>query len=246
MEKHDASIDIWVPGPWAGRDEVVHALSEAGFVASGIHLSAPALKCKPVFNVLDHHYTLAVWMDVGSGGAFERDALEEIAAHKSIVSLAFEKPGAGIAQAMLAFTDALKRAGGFGVRLDRCGLSHPWERWQALLRDPGEEALYRALVVQVADEERGWVSSFGMNQFGLADAAYDGDDYESPQAAQTVFAFNGYIGIERPQLKDGDTFAYDEEAPVVQMSLEGDDRYAATDPYYNAHGIWVLTPVSEE
>ena len=223
------AVEIWVPGPWADRGAIESAIG-----ASGRQFT---------FDLDGPEPDLARWMDIGSGRAFDDDQIAAIAAHRSIVKLAVEDRGADLADVLLTSTRAIKAAGGLGVRLEKCGLAHPFARWEQFLSEPGGAGLYRALVLQVPDDERAWLSSFGMNQFGLPDAAYDGDDFEGVQAATTVFAFNGYLREERPKLADGHTFAYDQGAPVVRLAHEVDDRYAVSDPYFNPQGIWVLSPV---
>ena len=108
--------------------------------------------------------------------------------------------------------------------------------------EPG--GLYRALVVQVTDEDRGRLDTYGMNQFGVADASVEIDGgSEDPDAAWAAFAFNAYLREERSKLKTGQTFSVADDAPVYGLVHEPDDRYAVSDPYYNPNGLWVLTPV---
>ena len=227
MAAGKSAIEIWVPGPWAEASE----LAKAG-------VRHPDLK------LLSRNKALADWMDVGSGGAFSPRELGRIREHRTIAALRLRDTGDRLARDLAGATRALRKAGGYGVRVARCGLAHPWDRWEAFLGEGGP-GIYKALVVQVPDEARGRLETFGMNQFGLADASVEIDAADEDVAAWAAFAFNVYLREERPKLKDGNTFSFDDGAPQFTLAHEADDRYAVSDPYYNPQGLWVLTPVAD-
>ncbi len=238
-------VEVWVPGPWADRTAFMHALAQGtggGFQADGETLVDTATKTGAPFEFLPAQRELPTWMANGSGAAFSDAETAAIANHRALVVLEIAADQPDLAGRLLRLTGAVKRAGGFGVRLGRCGLAHPWARWEEWLGNDGAEGLHRALIAQVVDAERGWVSSFGMNQLGLPDTAYDGDDFEADMANTLVFVFNMFQHHERPKLADGHTFSLDETAPVMQLAHEADDRFATSDPYFNPHGLWVLSP----
>ena len=223
--RQSPAIEIWIPGSW--RDEA--ELHKAGAAHPGVRL-------------LPRNEELARWMKSGSGGVFEPAALATIDAHRSVACITVDDTGKNLAADLQAIGRALRQAGGLGVRVARCGLAHPWDRWEAFLSadDPG--GLYRALIVQVADTDRGRLETFGMNQFGLPDASVEIDESDDWEAAWSAFAFNAYLREERPKLKDGHTFQAAENAPVFVLTKETDDRYAVGDPYFNEAGLWCLSP----
>lgn len=246
MSDETGGIVLWFPGTWSNEAEAVAAVatsSEGSFSVSGSQLSDARRGRTVSFAFLDREPNLAEWMKLGSGKAFDEATLSAIEQHRSICCVTLADTGRKLVEDLQTFSSAFRRAGGIAIRIAKCGLAHPWERWDQFLSEDTPAGLYKSLVVQVPDSERGWLSSFGMNQFDLADAAYDGDDYTSQDASWTVFAFNAYLREEHPKLEDGNTFSFDDNAPTVALSHAPDDRYAITDPFFNPHGIWLLTPV---
>ncbi|MEM7774747.1 MAG: hypothetical protein AAF732_04000 [Pseudomonadota bacterium] len=233
MSGKRASIDLWSPGPWADYSELSDALQRAGDVGH-----PPS----PVFDLLPREPLLAEWMQHGSGDAFDAATLAAIAEHRSIGRVQIQVAGADLAARLRDVADVIARAGGLGVRLARCGLAHPWSRWRQFLGEGEPAGLQKALVVQVSNAQRGRIDSFGMNQFGLPDASYDGDDILDPDATWMVFAFGVYLRTETPKLNDGDLFEIAEDMPPLRLMHEADDRFAVDDPFFNPHGIWCLTP----
>ena len=112
-----ATIEIWVPGPWRDGE----ALNVAGSRRDDVRM-------------LPRDPELAGWMDVGSGGAFSNSQLKAIDQHAGIACLSLKDTGKRIGSDLLAATAPLKKAGGLGVRVARCGLAHPWDRWEAFLK----------------------------------------------------------------------------------------------------------------
>lgn len=246
MSKAAGKTVLWVPGPWNDEPVAVAAVAETSggrFSVSDGELFDSESGRSAEFAVLEREPQLAEWMRLGSGKALDESVLSAISQHGSVCSLTLADRGSTLVEDLAAFSGALRGAGGFAIRLARCGLAHPWDRWNQFLSEQGPAGLYKALVVQVPDDERGWLSSFGMNQFDLPDAAFNGDDYTQPDASWTVFAFNAYLREENPKLEGGDTFSFDDDAPIVALSHAPDDRYVETDPFFNPRGIWILTPV---
>jgi len=222
------TIDLWVPGPW--RD--MHDLR-------GIDVDGCDLK------LLSRNSALADWMDAGSGGAFAAQELGRIRDHVSIASVRLGDSGDRLASELLSLANALNNAGGLGIRVAKCGLAHPWTRWDQLLNSDPATGVNACLVLQVTHDERGRLDTFGMNQFALADASVELGTGADRYAPATAFAFNVYLRTEKPKLKDGATFSYDPDAPSYVLAHEADDRYAATDPYYNPQGVWCLMPIDD-
>ncbi|MEM9030275.1 MAG: hypothetical protein AAGC70_18090 [Pseudomonadota bacterium] len=232
MSGKRASIDLWSPGPWADYRELIDALRRAGGANPQL---ADFVRLAP-------EPSLAEWMQHGSGDAFDTATLAGIAKHRSILRVQIQVTGADLVARLRDVAEVIERAGGLGVRLARCGLAHPWPRWRQFLGEGEPAGLQKALVVQVPNAQRGRIDSFGMNQFGLPDASYDGDDILDADATWMVFAFGVYLRTETPKLNDGDLFEIAEDMPPLRLMHEADDRFAVDDPFFNPHGIWCLTP----
>lgn len=232
----DAGIELWVPGPWRDERELLSAVrraTAAGDTRDRADSAVTALPREP---------RLAEWMDHGSGGAFAQPALADIAGHGVIARATVTNVAhRHLARDLQSLARTLEAAGGCGIRLARNGLAHPFDRWRAFLAEPAPVGLVQALVVQVPDDDAERVTTFGLNQFGLPDGAIETDDVDADEAAATLFAFSCWLVSDRPRLRDGQGFSAGDGARAWRLLHEPDDRYAATDPFFNPAGIWCLS-----
>ncbi len=240
-----SGVTLWVPGPWSDQSEFVNAIASTsdGVAAAGVLMVDAATKQHAMFAVRQRDAKLTREMFVGSGRSLDDATLAAIDAHQSIAEITVMDTGEGLESRLGIFSGALRAAGGIAVKAHYSGLAHDWDRWESQLRSEMPAGLFRLLVVQVPDPEAGYVSSFGMKQFALPDAAVEGAGGDA-DTAWALFEFNIYLRDEQPRLRDGHTFrrAGDDDQ-LYRLAHTPDHRYAEGHPYLNPHGIWHLSMV---
>lgn len=240
-----SGVTLWIPGPWKDQSEFVKAIAatDDGVVAAGGMMVEDAHKQHAMFALRERDDRLTREMFIGSGRSLDDATLAAIDAHKSIAEITVLDTGAGLEDRLGVFTRAVRAAGGIAVKVHYSGLAHGWDRWEGQLQSESPAGLFRLLVVQVPDPEAGYVSSFGMKQFSLSDAAVEGIGGDI-DTAWALFEFNVYLRDEQPHLGDGHTFSRaDEDAALYRLAHTADRRYPEGHPYLNPHGVWHLALV---
>ncbi len=238
-------VTLWVPGPWKDQSEFVKAIAgtDDGVVAAGGLMVDDATKQHALFDLLPPNENLAREMFIGSGRSLDKATLEAIENHKSIAAIIITDTGEGLENRLATFTRALRAAGGAAVKVHYSGLAHGWDRWESQLAADQPAGLFRLLVVQVPDDDAGYVSSFGMKQFALPDGAVEGEGGDA-DTAWALFEFNVFVRAQRPNFRDGHTFSRaDAGAQRYRLAHTADRRYPEGHPYLNPHGVWHLSLV---
>lgn len=240
-----AGVLLWVPGSWKDPSEFVKAIAatDDGVMAAGGMMVDGATNQHAMFQLLPHDANLAREMFIGSGRSLDKATVDAIEAHKSIAALTILDTGDGLEERLALFTRTVRAAGGIAVKVHYSGLAHGWDRWERQLRSEMPAGLFRLLVVQVPDPAAGYVSSFGMKQLALADAAAEGTGGDV-DTAWALFGFNIYLRQETPHLRDGHTFSRaGDNTRLYRMAHAPDRRYPEGHPYLNPHGVWHLSLV---
>lgn len=246
MSLPSSDILLAIPGPWPDRVHVLTSILDANdqqVLVGGPLLIDKMTKHVATLDVEPRRDTLASDMQAGSGRAFDAATLAGISGHVVLPILGFEADDA-LPERLSRFTAAMRHAGGLGVIALHSGVAHPWERWGALMDAGDPHSLYRALIVHVLIEDD-TLSSFGMKQFGLPDAAVPPDD-GGGEAAETLQIFNVYQCVERPTLESGQTFSIGPEAPRFTLVHVTDTRYEPGHHYLNPYGLWQLSWADDE
>ncbi|MBI1383674.1 MAG: hypothetical protein GC150_02005 [Rhizobiales bacterium] len=237
-------VSLSFPGPWPDRTALVTAIAEASggsVLAAGAAIHDTVGDWSALFEVFDPDPWLAKAMAKGSGGAFDEQEMASLSAHRLVAGITISDFGNDLAGRIRRFSHIIEVAGGLGVMVDKSGAAHPFSRWNSLLEHGGLANLYFALMVHV--EDRSLLTSFGMKQFGLADAAIGDPQEVDGDLADLIFRFNAYRIAETPTLSDGQTFSVEEGAPRYRLRLQEDGRYPQDHFYYNPHGVWRLDPL---
>lgn len=237
-----SGVTLMIPGPWQDRKEFIAAVATAdtGVLAAGGKLFDAANRQHAEFDVLGRDPGIVREMFVGSGRALDDATLAAIDAHKSIAAVTIEQTNIGLDQRLAIFTGAVRAAGGIAVKVHKSGLSHDWGRWEDQLDGEMPAGLFRLLVLQVRDPERGELTSFGMHQLGCADAAIPVADTSDIDAAWALFEFNIYAWEQQPDLQAGHTFSRADGGIRYRLAHADDGRYPQGHPYSNPHGVWSL------
>lgn len=238
-ENDEREMILCIPGPWKTREELILALVTAH---GGRYLMAGFI----LRDTQDDDSLTIEWEphDPRMARAFQccghdENTMAALVAHGSVVYIHFPLDVPEQRERLLKYTDVLRKAGGIAVKLETCGLSHPWDRWFEWLSAPFINNHYRAVVVSVGGAG-GWYSC-GMHHFGQPDSAVND---ARPDAKETLEEFNKYILMESPTLSSGHTFSKDAESPRRRLRWTEDDRFPSDDLFHNPHGLWNLDTIA--
>jgi hypothetical protein len=103
----------------------------------------------------------------------------------------------------------------------------------------GGGGLYELFVVDSITSEDGTVFSCGMHNLGLRDTIVSGEDFQD--AADLIKIFGYYQLIDKPVIKENQTFQIDTESPIFRITTELHPPYGEDGPFYNPYGVWRLT-----
>ncbi len=267
-------VQLAVPGSWPEREALIQAVADASggrieIVGDGLVDKQHNVQAQ--CEILGHQETMEMMFELG--GRLEDEALDAVAAHKSVIHLRL-RAGEAAAQQVLRLGCDLLDAGGHGIRVESSGRAHSPDQWRELAEEAGVlddaatrgVALYRAFVVLVGPDEDddedeegtesdadvdvasgGDYTSFGMQIVGRRDAVVaDRDDLED-DPVELLERFLLYQLIDWPTLADGDTFSLGEATESTsryRVSAQPDRRYPSDDPFYNPFGLWRLEPAA--
>ncbi len=65
------------------------------------------------------------------------------------------------------------------------------------------------------------------------------------EAGSVLKSFVGFQYLEESDLNDGDTFQAAADQPIYKVSKEVCTLYEEDDLFFNANGMWRLSPISE-
>jgi hypothetical protein len=123
-------IVLDIPGPWPDRAAFLLDFARANgsaVVASGPDMFNADHRLHVAFDLVPHDPALANAMWIGTGRSLDRNTMDEITAHKSVVSLVVTDTGPGVEEHLRTFAGAVRKAGGLAVRVHYSGLSHDWK-----------------------------------------------------------------------------------------------------------------------
>lgn len=211
-------VTLFVPGPWSGAEACARAV---GPVAGE-----------------------STWIanDGRFGAAFTHAELPE-----AEVAAIDRAPGAAVVEAELdlpsecpalaSFGEALRRAGGLGVRVEQSQVASGLGPWVERVASGEVMARYRALVAHVGSPGEGVLHTCGMHLFSRSDGQLPLG--ASPAvASQWLTVFNCFQLDEDPVLAIGHTFSPDAATPPRPLERWPDHRHPTRHPCHNPFGLW--------
>ncbi|MFH1467120.1 MAG: hypothetical protein ABIO70_22240 [Pseudomonadota bacterium] len=243
---------LLIPGPWKSREQVAAAM--AGLPAS----DGPRYRVdgEHLVQVTSGESVLWSWgppaegsrrgFELAGRGAFEPAELDAIAACGGVVVLVDSDSGSPeAARRLLAFGEAVIRAGGLAVMVESAGLAHTGSAWRDLAAEAAEpEALLLAFVIPIGDPEDGYFTC-GMHNLGLPDVLLP-PVLEPEESGDLLDAFTFYMLAEEPTLEEGDAFAPAEDAPAWILERRDCEHFEEDSPLFNPFGLWLLLPEDDE
>ena len=235
---------LCIPGLWGNREKLMGALMAAHgprFMLTGDTLldaqtgATTTLQEGGVLPVLESSFrAVGVYSDLN-----EAD-YASIRTHRQCLFLIDEQGGTVEAAAGMVRTgQAVLQAGGMAVKVESSGKAHSEREWLDL--DPNDlEDLFWAYVMLVGSPRR-W-SSCGMHNLGLPDISLMGVS-DSQVAATLVDTLARYLLLDRPNIKDGESFGLGPDEPAYRMTKTACTDFPEGDSYYNPFGVWEMQPV---
>lgn len=238
----DQEAVICIPGPWSDRSEFVRAIATqepvGKFIFLGAILAHPEGEDHVPLEFCDPHDEMRNAFRLAGQGRISEATLDLIEGHQSIAYLHFPLDWPAQRERLAKFTDVVRRAGGYAVKVESSGVAHEWERWFSLLTGTTFDA-YCSAVTLIGGSERYY--SCGMHHFGLPESSLPAS-MDVGEAADLMNRFNMYQIIERPELATGHTFSLQADSPRFRLHLSPDSRHEEDDLFHNSHGVWEMTP----
>jgi hypothetical protein len=239
------TVVVGVPGLWKTRTECIEPCLKAGFLFAGLRsvvMDVESKKpCPFMIEVYDPDPDLRRSFEIAGLGRIPKKTLEAIERNTMTYYVVAEgSPSVELAAQVMRFAGALLDAGGLAVKVETAGVAHTPERWRELLAydNPAMAALH-ALTLRVMEPTEDETYSAGMHALGLPDAEVPG---ATPEHASLLDTFAKYLLLERPEIKDGQTFSVSAEAPRYRLRHGPCDRFEPDHTFHNPHGVWTFTP----
>lgn len=234
---------LCIPGPWKDRGEFVITVASANneeFIFAGSVLLNLRQQDHVPLDYAPGDSQMRKAFEIGAQGKISAMVLDRISQHRGVAYLHFPIGIIGQKERIATFTEALKRSGGLGVKVESAGVAHEWDYWFAALRSENPFDLYRTFVVLVGDSLHYF--SCGMHHFGLPDVEVE-RSLEMNQAADLMNRFNYWQIVEEPKIAAGHTFSITADAPRYRIAQKNDSRHETSDLYHNPNGLWSLKRV---
>jgi len=167
--------------------------------------------------------------------------LDEVDKHTYVVYVSGETGSLAAAENIARAGTEVLKAGGIGVKIESAGKAFSKDKWLGRMERLSEDSLYELFVVGSITSEDGTVFSCGMHNLGLRDTIVSGEDFQDAADLIKIFAY--YQLIDKPVIKENQTFSIDKESPVFRISIELHPPYEEEGSFYNPYGVWRLTRV---
>lgn len=232
---------ICIPGPWPNRSAFLRAIIElepmGEFMFAGGLLAHPSGKDHVELEFCEPYPQMREAFRIAGQGRLSAETLDLIAGHGGVAYLHFPIDFLQQRERLAKFTEVVRRAGGYAVKVESAGVAHEWGRWFYLLSGETFD-VYCSCVVLIGDSDRYY--SCGMHHFGLPECSLP-RSIEVTEAADILNQFNMYQIIEQPQFETGHTFSLSADSPYFRLALVQDSRNEPDDLFHNPHGVWELS-----
>lgn len=227
---------LCLPGTWADRGEFLAACAKSGLVAAGAFVVDSLRGTHVELEFQPSDARMRDSFRVASGGEIDGAELEAIAEHRSVVYLLADGGDLEKLRPLVQLAVRLIPHGALGIKVESAGVAAPIERWMELSAQFDPFGLIRCFVVVASDGDD--MYSCGMHNLGFPDVETHG--VPIAEAKKTIDAFNLYALIERPTLRDGQTFGREQGARTFSLEKKPCTRFPPDDPFHNPFGVWHL------
>ncbi len=240
---------LCIPGNWKDRDALIAAIAQSNkneFLYAGMTLIN--LKTNKSFELeickkderMKKSFQVA---GIGNKGVSD-DFLIEIDKHTSVIYLISETGDLESAKAIAEAGEAILNSGGIGLKVETAGKAFTKEQWLGLLTNFTEANLYNMFVVDTIIDKTGATYTCGMHNLGLKDSIVYNEEFQ--EAAKLLSIFGYYQLIDKPIIKNNQTFSFDENSPIFNISEEENQPYMEDELFNNPFGMWKLEKISNK
>jgi hypothetical protein len=233
---------IGIPGQWPDRKDIVMSIASrsGGYLFAGMAMMKVGTKDGFMLEIHEHVPSLAQTLSIAGAGRFTDEELDTINSHTFTVYLSAPSGSIDAGKKLLHAAQGLLKAGGMAVLIESTGTAHHRDQWaEFCANDEDLGALLHAYVTYVGGD--GSFYSCGMHNLGYSDVIVEAD-IPAEDAAPLLHAFVGYLLMENPTLKNGQTFSLDADSPRYRLFHEPCNIHEKDDLFYNPFGMWKLVP----
>ena len=233
---------LCIPGNWKDRDAIVRAIVENNsgeFIFAGMILLN--LKTNAAFKLEIYAHDERMKESFRWAGMVNRVSeafLDEVDKHKYVLYLSSETGDLESAKAIAEAGEAILKAGGTGVKVETTGKAFTKEHWTGLLQDFKESNLYQMFVLDSIRDAKGRVYTCGMHNLGLKDCMIINEEFQ--EAVDTISIFGYYQLIEKPEIRNNQTFSTAVDAPVFVITEKDNQPNKGDELFENPYGMWQL------
>lgn len=231
-------IAIRIPGQWAHPGELIEALPE-GFQLTPDALILPD-KTRVEFGAMPADEQFAEIFRTSCRQPPTDDEMKSVESYK--VNALLCGPGGSLeaARSMMQAAAAMIRAGGAGVFIDNCTLSHGGQNWLAMADNGGTDALSFAYVGIVRGKVDVW--TMGMHVLGLRDVVMKRVDADAHDF--DIIEVIRYLCAGEKPIEDGHVLA-DLNGPRYRAITQDSPPDYAGSPMHNPFGQLKLVSLRE-
>jgi len=232
---------LCIPGNWKDQTEIVSAISKNNgneFILAGMTLLN--LKTNQGFEVQiceQDERMKDSFEYAGAVNGISEKFLQEIERHKSVIYVIAETGDLASAKAVAEAGNAILKSGGIGIKVESAGKAFTKEHWSGLLDEYVELNLYKMFVIDSVNEN-GRIFSCGMHNLGFKDCIAYEEDLEGSE--NLISLFGHYLFVDRPEIKNNQTFSINSESEIFIISEERNQPYKGDELFENPFGMWKL------
>jgi hypothetical protein len=242
QSKTKSRTTLCIPGYWKDRTEIVTAIAEKNineFIFAGIVLLN--LRTKQVFELEiyerdDRMKESFKW--AGMVNRVSEQFLNDVDRHNYVIYLSAETGDPESARSIAKAGYAILRSGGIGIKVETTGKAFTGEQWAELVSELEESNLYQMFVIDSITDGRGKTYSCGMHNLGLKDSIVYNEEFQ--ESVRLISIFGHYQLVEKPEIKNNQTFGINAEAPVFIISEEINQPNKGHELFENPYGMWKL------
>ncbi len=244
-EKKPETI-LCIPGNWNERTEIVTKIVENNknkFIFVGTVLlnletnKGVKMEIYPRDSMMRNAFRIA-----GMVNRVSEDFLDEIDKHKYVIYLSAETGDMDSARAIAEAGNAILRSGGTGIKVESTGKAFTKEHWSALLSDFKEPKLYQMYVLDSITNGKGATYTCGMHNLGLKDCIVYKEKVQCAIKLLSIFGY--YQLVDKPEIKDGQTFSIDRNSPIFEITEEINQPNKGDELFENPFGMWQLNRIA--
>lgn len=235
------SFVIGIPGLWKSRTDIIQSIAglSDGYLFAGQIIKKLNSDIAFELEIYNHDSNLIDAFKIASQGNFSEDLIAQIDAHTFTLYVIGNTGSIENVQNMTSLTKALLRSGGLAAKVENSGIAHSKADWSSIDIENYYD-LFNTYITYGREEE--FYYSCGMHIFGLPDTIVE-LHLVPKDAAELMTSFLHYCLIEKPELKEGQTFSIRTDTPIYRLEKSECIHFTSESLLHNPNGVWILTKI---